>query len=74
MKSCPLVLLSLLVLLHGASFAQLLDPHKLREAEPTDTWPTSDRNWLRLICRRRNFIRRREAMNSGAHGRRGKSQ
>src|ERR1700746_3675313 len=41
MKSRALVLvLSLLVLLQGASVAQLLDPHKLLEAEPTDTWPT----------------------------------
>ena len=39
MKSRPLMLLSLLVLLHEASIAQLLDPHKLL-AEPTDTWPT----------------------------------
>ena len=34
------MLWSLLVLLHGASVAQLLDPQKLLEAEPTDTWPT----------------------------------
>ena len=40
MKSPRFMLLSLLVLLHGASVAQLLDPHKLLEAVPTDTWPT----------------------------------
>jgi alcohol dehydrogenase (cytochrome c) len=40
MKSRPLMLLSLLVLLQGASLAQLLDSHKLLEAEPTDAWPT----------------------------------
>jgi acido-empty-quinoprotein group A len=41
MKSRARVLaLSLLVLLQGASVAQLLDPQKLLEAEPTDTWPT----------------------------------
>lgn len=40
MKSRPLILWLLLVLLHRASIAQLLDPNKLRKAEPTDTWPT----------------------------------
>jgi len=40
MNSRLLILLWLLVLLHGASPAQLLDPHKLLESEPTDTWPT----------------------------------
>ena len=41
MRSRALVLvLSLLVLLQGGSVAQLLDPQKLLEAEPTDTWPT----------------------------------
>jgi acido-empty-quinoprotein group A len=40
MKSRPSILLWLLVLLQGTSTAQLLDPHKLLEAEATDTWPT----------------------------------
>jgi glucose dehydrogenase len=40
MKFRRLMSLSLLVLLQGASVAQQLDPHKLLEAEPTDTWPT----------------------------------
>lgn len=40
MKSPLFMFFSLLVLLEGASVAQLLDPHKLLDPEPTDTWPT----------------------------------
>src|SRR5262249_22565400 len=41
MKSCPVILvLWVLSLLQGISAAQLLNPQKLLEAEPTDTWPT----------------------------------
>src|SRR5271154_5479627 len=39
-RPSALVLSLLLVLLRGASVAQLLSPQKLLEAEPTDTWPT----------------------------------